>query len=73
MRTTIRFNKEEELKLKQIKQLINEDDTSKAIKFAMDWTLTHIKNVTQALISPEWDVIFQSKRKTQELKRKVYY
>jgi len=69
-RITIRLNG---IKLDQLKELIHEDDQSKAIDFAIDWTLHHIKFVSQALIGPEWDVIFTRKRKTHELKRKLYY
>ena len=70
IRKTIRFD---ETKLKRLKDLLAEDDDSKAVNFAIDWTLNHIKFVTESLISPEWNVIFQSKRKTMEIKRKVFY
>ena len=72
MRTTIRFNKEEEAKLEQLKAITGVDDTSTALKFSMDWTLNHIKIVTQALISPNWEVIFRRKGKTNNSNKKVY-
>jgi hypothetical protein len=73
MRTTIRFNKEEEAKLDQLKAITSIDDTGTAVKFAMDWTLNHIKIVTDALIAPNWEVIFRRKSKTYSSNKKVYY
>jgi len=73
VRITIRFNEQEELKLKQLQEYLKEDDLSKVVKFALDVSLHHLKTVTELLIQPNWDVIFQKKRKSQELKRKVYY
>lgn len=72
MRITIRFNEVEKRDLEAIKLFCNEDDNSKAIKFAIEWALHHIKYVTMALIGPDWEVIFQKKRKGLALKRKVY-
>ena len=72
MRTTIRFNEAEELKLKQLQQYLNENDISKVIKFGVDTALNHIKFVSNAFVSNEWDVVFMKKRKSNQLKRKVY-
>jgi hypothetical protein len=71
-RVTIRLNEKEKLKLKQLGEFLNEEDLSKLLKFSLDTSIHHLKYVTEALINPEWDVIFQRKRKTNELKRKLY-
>jgi hypothetical protein len=72
IRTTIRFNDEEEAKLKLLKQYVYEDDMSKLVKFAIDTALHHLNFVTNIAVSNKWDVIFTHKRKTQEVKRKIY-
>lgn len=72
MRVTIRFNEAEELKLKRLQEYLKEDDISKVIKFALDTSLHHIETVTTMLVSPNWDVLFMKKRKSNELRRKVY-
>jgi len=71
-RITIRLNEEEKAKLIQLSKVLNEEDISKLIKFGLDTTIHHLKYVTEALVSPEYDVIFQRKRKTQKLTRKIY-
>ena len=71
-RITIRLNDEEKLRLQELAQFLNEEDISKLIKFGIDTSCHHINYVTNALVSPKWDVIFQRKRKTNELKRKLY-
>ncbi len=72
MRTTIRFNSEEEAKLKQLKAIIHEDNDSTALKFSMDWMLNHVKIVTEALVSPNYEVIFRRKGKTNKDKMRVF-
>ena len=72
MRATIRFNEAEVLKLKQLQQYLNENDISKVIKFGIDTSLNHIKFVTNAFVSNDWDVVFMKKRKSNQLKRKIY-
>lgn len=72
MRITIRFNETEELRLKELRTLMHEDDLSKVVKFAVDTALHHIKVVTGTLVMPEWEVIFTRKRKTMPLDRKLY-
>lgn len=72
-RFAVRFNETEYLKFQQLQNILNEDDKSKTVKFAIDWALHHINYVTGALVGPDWEVIFQRKRKTQQLKRKVYF
>lgn len=69
MRKTIRLD---DIKVKRLQDRLNEDDISKVVDFALSWTNHHIDFVTNTLISPEWDVIFQKKRKTMELKRMIY-
>jgi len=71
-RTTIRWNEKEKLQIQQLAQNLNEQDLSKIMKFALSTSLHHINFVTGALVSKEWEVIFQRKRKTQQLTRKIY-
>ncbi len=72
MRITIRFNDEEAAKLKQLMALTNIDNDSTALKFSLDWTLNHIKVVTDSLVAPNWDVLFRRKSKTYQGRMKVY-
>lgn len=71
-RATIRFNPDEQAKLDRVKQMLNEDDNSKAVKFCLDWTLNHIDYVTDSLISPDWQVVFTKKTKQNRMKRRIY-
>ena len=71
-RITIRLNENERFNLKILGECLNEHDLSKIIKFGIDTATHHIKYVTNALIDPGWEVIFQRKRKTQETKRRIY-
>lgn len=72
MRTTVRFNEAEELELKRLGQFVNEQDTSKIVKFAVATAIRHIEFVTNALVSHDWEVVFMRKRKTSEIKRKIF-
>ena len=71
-RITIRLNEAERLEIYQLSKIINEEDIAKLIKFSTGTALHHIKFVTDALVNPGWEVIFQRKRKTQPMDRKVY-
>jgi len=71
-RTTIRFNDVEEAQLELLKKTYHIDDDSKAIKLAIEWVNTYLKNVTDMFFPPNYDVILQKKLKTQKLDRKVY-
>lgn len=71
-RVTIRLNDSEKADIVKLSEFINENDISKIIKFGLSTSINHIKNVTNTLVNSDWDVIFQRKRKTQELKRKLY-
>ena len=72
MRVTIRFNEIEELRLQELGKYLHEEDISKIVKFGIDAALHHIKFVTQTAINPDWEVIFQRKRKTMPLDRKIF-
>jgi len=72
MRATIRFNEAEQLRLKQLQEYLKEDDVSKIVKFAVDTALNHIKFVTEALVTPDWNVIFVKKRKSMPMEKKFY-
>lgn len=71
-RITVRLNDDEKMFFFQLSKFINEDDLSKIIKFALSTSKHHIKFVTEALVDPNWDVIFQRKRKTQKIDRRLY-
>lgn len=71
-RATVRFNDEEKLIIHQLSRIINEQDLSKILKFGMETALHHVKFVTEALVTPEWEVLFMRKRKSSKLDRKVY-
>ena len=73
MRITIRLNKEEEAKLNLLMAMTGIDDKSTALKFAVDHTTNNVKIVTDALISPEWEVIFSRKGKTNPSKKVLYF
>lgn len=69
MRKTIRLDQK---KIEQLIEWLNEDDVSKAVDFALTTAINHINFVTMAFVPPDYDVIFQKKRKTQQLKRRIY-
>ena len=72
LRATIRFNEAEQLRLKQLQEYLKEDDVSKIVKFAVDTALNHIRFVTEALVTPDWNVIFVKKRKSMPMEKKFY-
>jgi len=72
MRKTIRFNELEEAELNLLKKTFHVEDDSKALKLAVEWVNSYIKNVTNMFFPPSFDVILQRKLKTQEQERKVY-
>lgn len=72
MRTTIRFNEKETAELELIKKAFSIDDNSKAVKMAIEWVNSYIKNVTTMFFPPSFDVILQKKSKTNEPNRKIY-
>jgi hypothetical protein len=73
MRITIRINEEEEAKLKQLQAITGIDNKGSALKFAVDWSLNHIKIVTESLISPNWEVFYQRRSKTNPSQKKLYF
>ena len=72
MRITIRLNKEEEARLNLLKAITGIDEASTALKFAVDHTINNVKVVTDALVSPKWEVIFRRRSKTGS-SEKVFY
>ena len=71
-RVTIRINDDLKIKFFELSKVINEEDLSKILKFGISTALHHVNYVTTALVDPDWDVIFQRKRSTQKVDRKVY-
>lgn len=71
-RITIRFNDVEEAQLELLKKTFKVDDDSKAVKLAVEWVNTYLKNVTNTFFPPSYDVILMRKKKTEKLDRKVY-
>ncbi|MCK5107190.1 MAG: hypothetical protein KAQ83_00520 [Nanoarchaeota archaeon] len=72
MRITIRFNEIEELRLKELQKYLHEEDMSKVVKFGVETALHHINFVTSTAVSPNWNVLFTRKRKTQKQNRVIY-
>lgn len=72
IRKTIRFNEIEQAELNLLKKTFHIDDDSKAIKLAVEWVNSYIKNVTNTFFPPSFDVILQKKTKTYHTDRKVY-
>ena len=72
MRKTIRFNEKEEADLELLKRTFHIEDDSKAIKLAVEWVNTYLKNVTNMFFPPSYDLILSRKRKTQKVDRRVY-
>lgn len=71
-RTTIRFNDLEELELNKMKATFQIEDDSKAVKLAIEWVNSHLKNVTQMFFPPSYDVVLYKRLKSYERKKKVY-
>ena len=71
-RTTIRFNQREEVELEYLKKVFHIDNDSEAIKLAVEWVNSYIKNVTQMFFPPSFDVALVKKLKTRTLERRVY-
>ena len=72
MRITIRFNETERAELELLKKTFHIDNDSQAIKMAIEWVNSYIKNVTNTFFPPSFDVILQKKTKTYNTDRKVY-
>ena len=71
-RITIRLNEKEKLLIKELSLMLNEVDISKVLKFGLETSVHHINNVTNTLVSPNYDVVFMRKRKTQKQTKKIY-
>ena len=71
-RTTIRWNDLEELELDVHKRNFHITDDSKAIKIAVKMVNTHIKNVAELFIPPDYEMFLVKKKKNETSKRKIY-
>lgn len=71
-RRTVRFRESTRIKMFELSKFINEDDIAKIIDFSVRTALKHINFVTDTLVDPDWEVIFQRKRKTQKTDRRLY-
>lgn len=69
---TIRFNDLEEAELELLKKTYHIDNDSKAVKMAISWINSYMKNVTSMFFPQDYDVILSKKLKTQKLDRKIY-
>lgn len=71
-RITVRFNDVEEAELNLLKTTFHVDDDSKAVKLAIEWVNSYLKNVTKTFFPQTYDVILQKKSKIHSTDRKVY-
>lgn len=71
-RVTIRFNAREQVELQLFKETYHLESDSDAMKCALQWCNSYLKNVTELLFPPNYDVILCKKKKTQQMKRKVW-
>jgi len=68
-RVTMRLNTKDKIKLVEISKRLAENEISKLIKFGIDWTDQNLKNVTESIAPPDYEIYLQRKRKTQPGKR----
>ena len=73
IRKTIRWNNKEWNIHELGKQMVGIDNDSEFTKFAENWLITYLKNVTETFFPADYDVIIQRKRKTFSSKLKVYH
>lgn len=71
-RITVRFNDVEAADLQLLKKSFGIDADSEALKLAVTWVNSYIKNVTGCFFPPNYEVILQKKLKTYATERKVY-
>lgn len=71
-RTTTRFNDQEEAELELLKKTFKIQDDSKAIKLAIEWVNSYLRNVTQMFFPPSFDVVLYKKTKTYAKGNRVY-
>ncbi len=71
-RITIRFNEREQVELDYLKRSFQLDHDSEAVKVAVEWVNSYLKNVTNMFFPPSYDLILQKKLKTREQTRKVF-
>lgn len=71
-RITIRFNDREQAELALLKRTFHIDNDSEALKMAVEWVNSYLKNVTNLFYPPSYDLVLMRKKKTMKLDRKVY-
>lgn len=72
IRTTIRWNEREQIELEYLKKTFQIDNNSEAIKLAVEWVNSYLKNVAGMFYPPSFDVVLMKKLKTREQTRKVF-
>lgn len=73
MRATTRFNEEEEAQIKLLMTMTGLEDTSKVIKFAIDYTISSYNFVARSLFPPNYDLYVSRQTKTNKAKKVFYF
>jgi hypothetical protein len=60
-RITIRFNDKELAQLELFKKTYGIVDDNKAIKLGLSWVNNYLRNVTQLLLPPDYDIVLYKK------------
>lgn len=71
-RITVRFNEKERAELELLKKTFHLDKDGEAVKMAIEWANSYLKNVTTTFFPPSFDVILMKKRKTESVERRVW-
>ncbi|MDO8511411.1 MAG: hypothetical protein Q7S55_04570 [Nanoarchaeota archaeon] len=71
-RITVRFNAREQAELELLKKTFHLEGDSEAVKMAVEWCNSYLKNVTNTFFPPSFEVVLVRKRKTESIDRKVY-
>lgn len=71
-RITIRFNEIEAAELELLKKTFHVEEDSKAVKIAVEWVNSYLKNVTNTFFPPSYDVVLMKKSKINSIDRRVW-
>jgi hypothetical protein len=71
-RITIRFNSRETAELDLLKKTFHLEKDSEAVKMALEWVNSYLKNVTQMFFPSSFDLILVKKTKIGKMERKVF-
>lgn len=71
-RVTVRFNGAEQAELELLKRTFHIEADGEALKMAVNWVNTYLKNVTSTFFPPSHEVVLVRKSKTNETQRKVF-